>query len=62
MPRQLKTEEDEKMIKEWLKNNEITVCPAHARTEQEDIVYTFKVGKRGRKPAPIVTKSPHDKS
>ena len=62
MTRQLKTEEDEKMIKEWLKINEITVGHAHAQTQQEDIVYKFKVGKRGRKPAPIVTKSPQDKS
>tara|TARA_B110000046_G_scaffold71239_1_gene79157 strand:+ start:320 stop:532 length:213 start_codon:yes stop_codon:yes gene_type:complete len=60
MSRAKKTEADQKLMDEWLKSNEVTVCPAHARTEQEDIVYTFKVGNRGRKPAPIVTKSPWD--
>ena len=62
MSRAKRTTSDQKAREEWLKNNEVTVCPAHARTEAEDIVYTFKVGSRGRKSAPIVTKSPHDKS
>jgi len=47
-----KTEEDARLVKEFLakKGNKITVLPAHARTDPDDIVYTFKVGKRGRKP------------
>ena len=43
MSRAKKTEADQKLMDEWLKSNEVTVCPAHARTEQEDIVYTFKI-------------------
>ena len=45
-----KTEEDERLVKEFLakKGNKITVCPAHTATDPDDIVYTFKVGKRGR--------------
>jgi len=64
MSRAEKTEEDQKMINDWLaqKNNKITICPPDTRTPEEDVVYIYKVGKRGRKPAPIVTKSPHDKS
>jgi len=62
MRRVEKTELDQKLINEWLETNEITVCEPLARTDPDDIIYTFKVGKRGRKSAPIVTKSPHDKS
>jgi|TARA_B100001094_G_scaffold117348_1_gene113191 hypothetical protein len=64
MSRAEKTEADRKAIEEWLskKGNNITICEPEARTPDEDIVYTFKVGSRGRKSAPIVTKSPHDKS
>jgi len=45
-----KTEEDARLVKEFLakKGNKVTVLPAHARTDPDDIVYTFKVGKRGR--------------
>ena len=45
-----KTEEDARLVKEFLakKGNKITVLPAHARTDPDDIVYTLKVGKRGR--------------
>ena len=46
MPRELKTEEDEKAIKEWLKNNKITVCPPCTTTDPEEITYTYKAGKR----------------
>ena len=47
-----KTEEDARLVKEFLakKGNKITVLPAHARTDPDDIIYTFKVGKRGKKP------------
>jgi len=44
------TNKDQKAIDEWLsKGNKIEVCPPGARTEQEDIVYTW--GKK-RKAAP----------
>lgn len=47
-----KTEEDARLVKEWLaKGNKPEILTPHARTEPEDIVYTFKVGKRGRPPA-----------
>lgn len=51
MVRATKTEEDQRLVDEFLakKGNEINVLPAHARTDPDDIVYTFKVGKRGRK-------------
>lgn len=64
MSRAEKTEEDQKMIKEWLskKGNNITVCEPEARTPDEDMVFKYRAGKRGRKPAAVVTKSPHDKS
>jgi len=53
MSRAQKTDEDQKLMDEWLaKGNKVQVLPAHARTEPEDIVYTFKVGNRGRKAAP----------
>jgi hypothetical protein len=42
------TEKDTKEINEWLKKNKVTECPPHARTDPDDIVYTFKAGKRGR--------------
>ena len=47
-----KTEEDARLVKEFLakKGNKITVLPAHARTDPDDIIYTFKVGNRGKKP------------
>lgn len=62
MSRAEKTEEDQKMIDEWLskKDNKITICEPHARTPDEDVVYIYKVGKRGRtpavKPAPVEDK------
>jgi len=49
MARATRTEENTKAIDEWLKKNKVTECPAHARTDPDDIVYKFKVGKRGRK-------------
>ena len=49
MVRPIKTDEDAKAIDEWLKNNKVTVCKAEAKTDPDDIVYTFKAGSRGRK-------------
>ncbi len=44
-----KTTEDQKLIDEWLaKGNTVTVCDTGDRTDPDDIVYTFKVGKRGK--------------
>ena len=48
MTRQLKTEEDQKAIDEWLKHNKITECAPEERTPEEDVVYKFRAGKRGR--------------
>jgi len=49
--KQERSAENAKLVKEFLakKGNEITVLPAHARTDPDDIVYTFKLGKRGKK-------------
>ncbi len=51
MSRSEKTEEDKKMIREWLakKGNKITICPPDTTTPEEDVVYIYKVGKRGKK-------------
>ena len=44
------TAEDKKIIEEWLaKGNKITICPPEATTPEEDVVYIYKVGKRGKK-------------
>ena len=44
-----KTLEDQRLIKQWLgKGNKVEVLTPHARTDPDDIEYTFKVGKRGR--------------
>jgi len=51
MVRQLKTEADQKAIDEWLKHNKITECAPEERTPEEDVVYKFRAGKRGRTPA-----------
>tara|TARA_S200000501_G_C20184132_1_gene465735 strand:+ start:209 stop:376 length:168 start_codon:yes stop_codon:yes gene_type:complete len=51
MTRQLKTEEDQKAIDEWLKHNKITECAPEERTPEEDVVYKFRAGKRGRTPS-----------
>ena len=48
----MKIEEDEKiMIKEWLakKGNKITICPPDTTTPEEEVVYLFKAGNRGKK-------------
>ena len=42
----VKTEEDRKAIEEWLKKNEVTVCPPCERTDPDEITYIYKVGKR----------------
>lgn len=49
MVRATRTEENTKAIDEWLKKNKVTECPAHVRTDPDDIVYKFKAGKRARK-------------
>lgn len=48
MSRDTTTAEDAKLIKEWLKTNEITVCESGAVTE--NIEYTFGAKKK-KKPA-----------
>lgn len=46
--RQKTTVEDQKLIDEWLAKNKVTICETGDRTDPDDIVYTFKVGKRGK--------------
>ena len=41
-----KTDEDKKLIEEWLKNNEVTICPPEEKTPDDELVYKYKVGKR----------------
>ena len=48
MTRAVKTDTEAEAIARWLKENEVTVCEPHARTDPDDIKYTFKVGRRGR--------------
>jgi hypothetical protein len=51
------TKTDQKAIDEWLSNgNKIDVCPPGARTEQDDIVYTW-----GKKKKPAAKKSKNAK-
>ena len=49
MTRAQKTEEDKKLIEEWLKTNEVTICPAEETTPDEELVYKYRAGKRGKK-------------
>ena len=53
MSRAEKTEADRKAIEEWLskKGNNITICEPEARTPEEDMVFKYRAGKRGRTPA-----------
>ena len=46
MSKAQETEEDRKAIEEWLKNNEVTICPPEERTPEDELVYIYKVGKR----------------
>ena len=41
-----KTDEDKKLIEEWLKNNKVTICPPEETTPDDELVYKYKVGKR----------------
>ena len=46
MSKDKKSEEDRKAIEEWLKHNEITICPPEQTTPEEELVYKYKAGKR----------------
>ena len=46
MSKDKQTEEDAKAIKEWLKTNEVTICPEGEYTDPEEITYIYKAGKR----------------
>lgn len=46
MSKDSKTEEDQKLIDEWLKNNEVTICKENATTPAEELTYKYKAGKR----------------
>ena len=45
MSKDKKSEEDRKLIEEWLKNNEVTICPPEETTPDDELVYKYKVGK-----------------
>ena len=47
MSRPQTTPEEQKAVDEWIKDNKVTVCEAGAKTDPDDIEYTFKAGKRG---------------
>ena len=45
-------DEDRRLMDEWLKKNEITVCPAYARTDPDTVEYKRAWGGRKKKAAP----------
>ena len=47
MPREQTTDEERKMIEEFIKKNGITKCPPNTRTE--DITYVHGWGKKKKK-------------
>ena len=44
MARDTTTQEDQKIMAEWLKKNEVTVCPPFARTDPDQLEYKRKWG------------------
>jgi hypothetical protein len=50
MARPQRTEDETKAIDEWLSKNEVTVCEADARTDADEIGYSWG-GKKKKKPA-----------
>ena len=44
MARDTRTKEDDQLMVEWLKKNEVTVCPPFASTEPDDLEYKRKWG------------------
>lgn len=46
MARQSRTPEEDAIIAEWLKNNEVTVLPPGERTDPDDVTYKWKRGGR----------------
>ena len=53
MPKEEKTSEEQRLIDEWLKKNEVTVCEPFERTSTDDIAYTHGWGKKKKKKVPI---------
>ena len=49
MSKDNKSEEDQRLIEEWLKTNKVTICPAEETTPDEELVYKYRAGKRGKK-------------
>ena len=47
-----RTPEEQNQIDEWLKNNEVTICPPGERTSDDNIAYTHGWGKKKKKAAP----------
>jgi len=51
MSKDTTSEEDQKLMEEWLKKNEVTVCPPCQRSDPDEInFYTW--GRRPKKKAP----------
>lgn len=44
--------EEQKQIDEWLKKNEVTICPPGARTSDDQVGYTHGWGKKKKKKVP----------
>ena len=53
MPKEEKTSEEQRLIDEWLKTNEVTVCEPFERSSSDDIAYTHGWGKKKKKKVPI---------
>ena len=49
-----RTPDEQNQIDEWLKNNEVTICPPGERTSDDNIAYTHGWGKKKKK-APLKT-------
>ena len=51
MARETKTEEDQRLMDEWLaKGNKVEICPPRTRTDPDDIAYTWVRGRKKAKP------------
>ena len=50
MAREERSPEEQRMIDEWLKKNEVTICPPNTRTDTIEYVYGW--GKKKKKAPP----------
>ena len=47
------TEEDRKAMEEWLKHNEITICPPGVRSDEDSIGYSWGKKKKSKLPKKV---------